>query len=201
APSLLDYLDTASQQHFAGLCSLLDKAQIAYQINPRLVRGLDYYDLSVFEWVTDQLGAQGTVCAGGRYNGLIAQFNAGKAIPAMGFAIGVERLMALLENNQQLPSLNVPSAYFITVGDNASQQGLLIAEQLRSQLPKLHVVTHCGGGSFKNQFKHADKSGATWALILGDDELAKNTISIKYLREDRQQETLSLAELIVRLKN
>lgn len=196
APSILDYLDTTSQQHFATLRTLLDKAKINYQINPRLVRGLDYYDLTVFEWVSNQLGAQATVCAGGRYNGLIAQFNEGKAIPAIGFAIGVERLMAVLEKNQKLPEISFPKAYLIMVGEAASQQGLLLAEQLRRHLPKLQLISHCGGGSFKNQFKHADRSGAKWAFILGDDELEKNTISIKFLREEREQQTVTLEELI-----
>lgn len=196
APSLLNHLDESSQQHFDTLRSLLDKANIPYQINPRLVRGLDYYDLSVFEWVTQELGAQGTVCAGGRYNSLVAELNENKSLPAMGFAIGIERLLALLEKNHKLPKLASDKAYFIMVGDTAKQQGLLIAEKLREQLPTLQLITHCGEGSFKNQFKHADKSGAKWAFILGDDELQKNKISIKYLREERQQETLSLLELI-----
>jgi len=200
APSLLDYLDEPSQRHFDGLRTLLDRTQIHYQINPRLVRGLDYYDLSVFEWVTQELGAQGTVCAGGRYNGLVAELNEDKSVPAMGFAIGIERLMALLEKNRKLPDLKPAKAYLIMVGDQATQQGLLIAEQLREQLPALQLITHCGGGNFKNQFKHADKSGAKWAFILGDDELEKNKISIKYLREERPQENLSLTELINRLK-
>ena len=200
APSLLDHLDTASQEHFDGLQKMLGQAKIPYQINPRLVRGLDYYDRSVFEWVSNQLGAQTAVCAGGRYNDLVAQLNEGKSSPAIGFAIGVERLMALLEKNQKLPNLNsaltASKAYLMGVGDPAIEASFILARQLREQLPQLQLITHCGGGSFKNQFKQADKSKSRWALIIGETELEKKMISIKHLREDREQEMLTFPELI-----
>ena len=199
APRLEDHLDDESKQDFAQLCALLDAADIKYQVNPRLVRGLDYYGKTVFEWVTDQLGAQGTVCAGGRYDGLVEQLG-GKPTPAIGFAIGLERLLALLEENQKLPELAVPDVYVVMAGDNAQQAGMLLAERIRDVLPTLNVMVNCSGGSFKNQVKKADKSGATLALILGDDEIAENKVTVKYLREIKDQQTVSFDELVELLR-
>ena len=185
APKLTEYLDDESRAHFDSLCSLLDAASLNYRINPCLVRGLDYYSKTVFEWVTDKLGAQGTVCAGGRFDALVEQLG-GKPVPAAGFAMGLERLLELVQENLQPDHL--PHVYLVLVGENTQQPGLLLAEQLRDTIPSLRVLSHCGGGSFKSQFKKADKSGAQVALILGDDEISSNTISIKFLREDKPQE-------------
>ena len=200
APQLKDYLDEESKNHFAGLCALLDKANIKYQINPYLVRGLDYYGRTVFEWVTDQLGAQGTVCAGGRYDGLVEQLG-DRATPAVGFAIGLERVIALLEMDQN-PAIVEKCAdiYLLVVGDKAQQHGILVAEQIRNALPQLMVITHCGGGAMKNQFKKADKSGAKYAIILGDDEIEKNMLTLKNLRVEEPQQLLSLADIVEKLK-
>ena len=196
APSLEDYLDEESQQHFQQLCALLDAANIAYTINPRLVRGLDYYSKTVFEWVTDQLGAQGTVCAGGRYDGLVEQLG-GKPVPAVGFAMGVERLCLMLQTTDKVPAAlnNNPDIYFVVAGDKAVVTACTVAEQLRSALPSLKLQLHCGGGSFKSQFKRADKSGAAIALIMGDNEADEGVVNIKWLREERDQQTATIAEL------
>lgn len=196
APQLIDHLDAESQAHFAELRAILDAAGISYTVNPRLVRGLDYYNRTVFEWVTQSLGAQGTVCAGGRYDSLVEQIG-GQSTPAIGFALGLERLVALLEQ-QATPVRNTsPHAYFILAGNEALvRQGLLFAEQLRDALPQLRILTHCGGGSFKNQFKRADKSGARFALILGEEEWANQQITLKSLRQTEAQQTFSLAGLI-----
>ncbi len=164
APKLIDHLDAESKADFEQLCHTLDKVGIRYEINPRLVRGLDYYSKTVFEWVTDQLGSQGTVCAGGRYDGLVVQLG-GKDATAIGFAIGLERLIALLEATDALPEIPQTDAYLVAVGDAAAIQAPLLAEALRDQLPALKLITHCGGGSFKSQFKRADRSGARWTLI------------------------------------
>lgn len=193
APKLIDYLDEASAEHFDQLCQTLRQAGIQFEINPRLVRGLDYYGKTVFEWVTDQLGAQGTVCAGGRYDGLIDQLG-GKASTAIGFAIGLERLIALLEAGNVLPEVDGPDAYLVAVGDAAAAQSLLLAESLRDQLPELRLISHCGGGSFKSQFKRADRSGARWTLILGEEEIAQQTIGVKTMATGEQQ-TLSWSDL------
>lgn len=195
APVLLDYLDEDSSTHFDKLCKQLDNAKIPYQVNPRLVRGLDYYNKTVFEWVTDALGAQGTVCAGGRYDGLVELLN-GNSTPAVGFAMGLERLVALLNDSGRFPAKESNAdIYMILVGEEASNQGLLLAEELRAVFPQFRIISHCGGGSFKSQFKKADKSGAKIALILGDDEIANRQIAIKYLREDRPQDVVQLDEL------
>ena len=194
APTLMEHLGEASQRHFRLLCEGLDAAGIAYTVNPRLVRGLDYYARTVFEWVTDQLGAQGTVCAGGRYDGLVEQLG-GKAVPAVGFAMGLERLISLLEETrlaERLPGLDL---YMVLVGEAAQREGMMLAERLRDQLPGLRVVVHCGGGGFKSQFKKADKSNARYALILGDDELAKGVAGLKPLRGEGEQQQINLAEL------
>jgi len=196
APQLLDHLDAESQAHFAELRAILDAAGISYTVNPRLVRGLDYYNRTVFEWVTQSLGAQGTVCAGGRYDSLVEQIG-GQSTPAIGFALGLERLVALLEQQATPVRDTSPHAYFILAGNEALvRQGLLFAEQLRDALPQLRILTHCGGGSFKNQFKRADKSGARFALILGEEEWANQQITLKSLRQTEAQQTFSLAGLI-----
>jgi histidyl-tRNA synthetase len=180
APLLLDDLDPDSANHFEHLKALLDATGIVYQINPRLVRGLDYYCKTVFEWVTDTLGAQGAICAGGRYDGLIEQLG-GPAIPGVGFALGVERLVAMLATNQP-STAPTPAVYLILAGDAAQHQGLALAERLRDQLPDLRLRMNCAGGGFKAQFRRADHSGARLALILGDDEAANGTVAIKSLR-------------------
>jgi histidyl-tRNA synthetase len=198
APRLADYIDEDSQAHFETLCALLDDAGVDYDINPHLVRGLDYYGRTVFEWVTDQLGAQGTVCAGGRYD-VLMEYLGGRATPAVGFALGLERIIALLENQgSRVPDAS-PHLYLVTVGEQAQRQGLLLSEQLRDTLPNLRIVTHCGGGSFKSQFKKADRSGARYALVLGEDEVQRREIGIKPLRERKDQETVSYDELDSRL--
>jgi histidyl-tRNA synthetase len=188
APKLHDYLDEESREHFEGLKALLDAAGISYHVNLRLVRGLDYYGKTVFEWVTDRLGAQGTVCAGGRYDTLVEQLG-GKPVPAAGFAIGLERLIELVKDN--LPLDHRPHVYLIVAGETAQSAALILAETLRAELPGLRIVTHCGGGSMKSQFKRADKSGASLAMILGEQELQDQSIGVKYLREEREQQTLS----------
>ena len=191
APVMKDHLDKESAVHFEQLKNILDEAGIAYEINPRLVRGLDYYGQTVFEWVTDKLGAQGTVCAGGRFNGLIEHFG-GKPVPAFGFALGMERLMALIETNGSGIAAQPLHAYFIlSTEDGVTAAGMKLAEDLRDQLPQLRLMTHCGGGSFKNQFKRADKSGALFALILGSDEVKNQTVGFKSLRDKSEQETVS----------
>ena len=186
APKLIDHLDDESRGEFASLCQILDQAGLAYEINPRLVRGLDYYGKTVFEWVTDQLGSQGTICAGGRYDGLVAQLG-GKAATAIGFAIGLERLISLLETTNSLPETEVIDVYLVAVGDAATSHSLLLAEQLRDQLPDLKLITHCGGGSFKNQFKRADRSGARWTFILGDDEIKQQVVGVKTMATGKQE--------------
>ena len=200
APSLMDHLGEHSRRHFAAICRGLDEAGVVYVINPRLVRGLDYYCLTVFEWVTDQLGAQGTVCAGGRFDGLVEQLG-GKTTPAMGFAMGLERLIALLEPHVTTEALRSIDLYLIVVGERAERHGLLLAEALRDQLSGCQIELNCGGGSFKSQFKKADKSGANYALILGDDELEQGVISLKPLRGQGEQRTVELDKLTELLNN
>lgn len=193
APKLIDHLDEASKLHFDALCQTLDKVGVAYEINPRLVRGLDYYGKTVFEWVTDQLGSQGTVCAGGRYDGLVAQLG-GKGATAIGFAIGIERLIALLEATDALPQIPQTDAYLVAVGDTAAAQAPILAERLRDQLPGIKLISHCGGGSFKSQFKKADRSGARWTLILGEEETNNETVGVKTMATG-EQETVSWYDL------
>lgn len=198
APTLMEHLEQASLDHFDALRRGLDEAGVAYVLNPRLVRGLDYYSRTVFEWVTDQLGAQGTVCAGGRYDGLVEQLG-GRAASAVGFAMGLERLIALLETTdiaQRLPGVDL---YMIAMGEAAQQRAMQLAESLRDQLPGLRLIVHCGGGSFKSQFKKADKSNARYALVLGDDELARGEAGLKPLREAGEQLQVRLEELPERL--
>ena len=200
APQLNDHLDPASREHFEGLCALLEAAGIKYEINPRLVRGLDYYSKTVFEWVTDRLGAQGTVCAGGRFDSLVEQLG-GKATPAIGFAIGLERLTSLLET-QALPlEAYRPQVYLLRAGDAAQSPGFLLAEALRDALPGLRLQMHCGGGSFKSQMKRADKSGASIALILGEQEAAEGRVGVKFLREEREQITIAQDEVVAFLRD
>jgi histidyl-tRNA synthetase len=193
APSLLDYLDNNAKAHLDGLRQLLSAMNIKYELNPRLVRGLDYYCLTVFEWVTEHLGAQGAVSAGGRYDGLVEHIG-GKATAAAGFALGMERLIELVRMVRELEAQM--DVYIITVGEQAIVQGMLLAEQVRSELPQLKVINNCGGGSFKAQFKRADKSGARIALILGDSEVSSNQVNIKYLREQREQELIDNSQLL-----
>ena len=195
APELADFIDQESRDHFAQLCAVLDAASITYEINPRLVRGLDYYSNTVFEWVTSNLGAQGTVCAGGRYDGLVEQLG-GKPCPGVGFAMGVERLVLLLDELGAVPDSvgQTVDIYLLAVGD-VEQQALVLAENLRSDCPNIRLECHCGGGSFKSQIKRADKSGAKIALILGEDEAASGTVGVKYLREDRPQEAVVQSDL------
>ncbi len=200
APRLMEYLDEESVEHFDRLRTYLDAMDIGYTINTRLVRGLDYYTRTVFEWVTTQLGAQGTVCAGGRFDGLVDQLG-GKSMPAAGYALGMERLLALLEEQALLPPAAAADAFLIASGDQAQAQSLRLAEQLRQRLPALRLTVNCGGGSFKTQFKRADKSGARVALLLGDEEVAAGTIGVKYLRADKPQETVSLERVIELLTN
>lgn len=196
APRLADCLDEASAIHFSGLCTLLDEAGIAYRVNPRLVRGLDYYEKTVFEWVSDHLGAQATVCAGGRYDGLVEQLG-GRPTPAAGFAMGMERLLALLEGGGDSPVVpDAPHAYLVLAGEAALSRGMRLAEQLRDSLPALRLRVNCSGGSFKSQLKKADKSAARIALILGEDEIAQTAVTVKFLREARSQETLAQSELV-----
>lgn len=199
APVLLDHLDAESRAHFEELQALLDAAGVVYEINPHLVRGLDYYCRTVFEWVTDTLGAQGTICAGGRYDGLLEQLD-GPATPGVGFAMGLERLVTMLAAAGHSDTDAHPHAYLIMAGDAAQRWGLALAERLREQLPALRLRMNCGGGGFKAQFRRADHSGARFALILGEDEVAAGTVAIKPLRDPRgEQRTLSPEQAAVYL--
>ena len=201
APAFDDYLDEESRQHFTGLCQLLDAAGIHYTLNPRLVRGLDYYGKTVFEWTTRALGSQGTVCAGGRYDGLVEQLG-GRATPAVGFAMGVERLVLLLETLNVFPAeLDLTVDVYLTAFGEASQAySLLLAERLRSEQPSLRIQTHCGGGNFKKQMKKADQSGANLALILGEDEMSRGVAAVKFLRQEKEQTEVAISELALTLK-
>ena len=194
APSLIEELQEESRAHFEGLLSRLDRLGLPYVVNPRLVRGLDYYSRTVFEWVTDALGAQGTVCAGGRYDGLVEQLG-GKESTAVGFALGMERLIELLSNPEALDAAADPDVYLIAVGDQAEALALMLAERLRDELPTLRLQMNCGGGSFKSQFKRADKSGARWALILGETEILEGTIGVKSLRGESEQAVLAVGDV------
>ncbi|TXS95218.1 histidine--tRNA ligase [Parahaliea maris] len=195
APALADYLDDEAKADFARLQALLDAAGQPYRVNPRLVRGLDYYNKTVFEWVTDRLGAQGTVCAGGRYDGLVEQLG-GKATPGIGFAMGMERLVLLLsETGQALPVEQAADLYLVSMGEAAETEAMARAEALRDVFPEHRIVLHTGGGSFKSQMKKADRSGARLALIWGEDEVNAGTCAVKDLREDGGQETVAAAEL------
>ena len=196
APSLDDYLDDESRQHFEQLKAMLDAAGVAYTVNPALVRGLDYYGKTVFEWITDSLGAQGTICAGGRYDGLVEQLG-GKPTVAVGFAMGLERLILLLETLELVPEHvnNQADVYVTAMGDQAVAPAMALAETLRNELPGRIVVSHCGGGSFKSQMKKADRSGARFAVILGENEIAQGTAGLKPLRDDQPQQEVAQADL------
>ena len=200
APKLIEHLDQESKEEFDVLCNMLKDAGVDYKINPRLVRGLDYYSKTVFEWVTDKLGAQGTVCAGGRFDGLVEQLG-GKATPAIGFALGLERLIELLEIPEDVQRNNDLDAYLVLVGDKAIMKGLPLSEKWRNEVDGLKLQVNCGGGSIKSQMKKADKSGAKLAFILGDDELEKNIITVKHLREKKEQEVIGINEVTIYLKN
>ncbi|HSC75768.1 MAG TPA: histidine--tRNA ligase [Pseudomonadales bacterium] len=193
APRMQDYLDDESRRHFERLCAVLIQANVPFEHNSRLVRGLDYYNATVFEWVTNALGAQGTVCAGGRYDGLVAQLG-GKPTPAFGFAMGVERLALLLAaaGEQSPPGADI----YLVFTDTVMEEALLLAEQCREALPGYVVLLHAGGGSFKNQFKRADKSGASIALVLGEDEVAQQLATVKFLRDEREQERVPFGTLV-----
>ena len=193
APKFRSYIDGESLAHFEGLMAILDSADVKYRINERLVRGLDYYNKTVFEWVTTRLGAQGTVCAGGRYDGLVEQLG-GKSVPAAGFALGIERLVELVQENIK-PEYG-PHVYFVVADVQAQSKAMQLSEQMRDKIPNLHLVTHCGGGSLKSQFKKADKSGAQFAIILGMDELQNNTLSVKNLRDQSEQQSLTFDEMV-----
>ena len=201
APQMADTLDEESKEHFEVLQNTLDSVNISYKINPRMVRGLDYYNRTVFEWITDQLGAQSAVCAGGRYDGMIKHFG-GPSTPGIGFGMGLERLTILLEesNRDDIPVKNA-DIYFVIVTDEAIPTAMSLAEKLRDQLPGIRLITHCGGGNFKKQFKKADKSGAQIALILGKDELDKQTVGIKSLRTEAEQQEVSWSELVDKIRD
>lgn len=199
APQLADYLDDDSKAHFAGLCELLDAAGIEYQVNQRLVRGLDYYNKTVFEWITESLGSQGTVCGGGRYDGLVEQLG-GKPAPAVGFAMGLERLVLMLETLELNNVRKAVDVYLVTAGEGTLINGMKLAEQLRESVSGLRLMTHFGGGNFKKQFKRADKVGASIALVLGENEVAEQTIVVKDLAGGEQQ-TMPQANVAAHLAN
>lgn len=201
APKLTDHLDAESRKHFDKLQEYLTHAGLDFEVNPCLVRGLDYYTTTVFEWVTEQLGAQGTVCAGGRYDGLVAQLG-GKATPALGFSFGMERVILLMQQQNAHP-IKIETgihAYLITDGEAAFMVGLKLAHYLRGKVHGLRLILHCGGGSMKNQFQKADKSGALYAIIIGEHEVKTHSVSLKALREDVPQQTLYQDELAEYLK-
>ncbi|HSQ70406.1 MAG TPA: histidine--tRNA ligase [Steroidobacteraceae bacterium] len=199
APLITDHLDAESAAHFDRLREMLEGAGLEYRVEPRLVRGLDYYSRTVFEWVTTDLGAQDAVCSGGRYDGLVAQLG-GQPAPAIGWALGVERITELMRL-QELPCPSTaPEVYLVLGGEAAERRGLLLAEQLRDAVPGLRVETNCGGGSLKSQMKRADRSGARLALILGQDELASGSVALKPLREDAAQAELSFEGLLPELR-
>jgi histidyl-tRNA synthetase len=190
APRITDHLDSESAEHFAQLQESLTSADIKFRVNSRLVRGLDYYTRTVFEWSTDKLGAQGAVCSGGRYDGLVEHLG-GKATPAIGWAIGLERLVELCQVANSVEVSAAPDVYLVVVGDAATGQALLFAEGLRNEVPGLAIEVNCGGGSYKAQFKRADKSGARVALILGEQEAESRQVGIKALRQDVEQTTVA----------
>ena len=193
APNISEYLDIESADHFAELRELLDHANIKYNTDSKLVRGLDYYGKTVYEWTTLELGAQDTVCAGGRYDDLIKNHGSSPT-PAIGFAIGIERLLELVDL-ENVVAKNTPHVYLLIAGDEARKFGLLLAEEVRNQLPNVKILTNCGGGSLKNQFKKADKSGAEIALILGENELERKQLTVKYLRDEKPQVTIKYSEI------
>ncbi|REL34588.1 histidine--tRNA ligase [Thalassotalea euphylliae] len=195
APKLSDYFGEETQAHFAQLTAYLDNAGIKYKLNERLVRGLDYYNRTVFEWVTSSLGAQGTVCAGGRYDGLVEQLG-GKGTPGVGFALGIERLVLMLTSLEKLNNIRPQvEAYVIALGEGADLTAMQLAEQWRDEVSGIRIQNHCGGGNMKKQMKRADKSGAHIALILGEDEIANGQVTVKYLRGQHEQQQIDLAQV------
>ncbi len=200
APTLTDFLDAESRDHFNQVQNYLTRAGISFTLNPRLVRGLDYYTKTVFEWVTTELGAQGAVCSGGRYDNLVEQLG-GKKTPALGFGMGLDRVVLLFQQIQKELPTHTPHIYFISDGELPFQHALALADRLRDALPHLRVLLHCGGGNLKNQFKKADKSGAALALILGEEEMKTNSIAVKFLRENSPQTVVKQDELIEFIRN
>ncbi len=200
APKLTEHLDAESRQHFEQLCAMLDSIGVAYRVNPRLVRGLDYYSRTVFEWITDALGSQDAVCSGGRYDGLIAQLG-GEATPAIGFAMGIERAVELLVQASGQPEPRGADVYLIVAGEAATAAGLKLAEALREALPQRRIEHNLGAGNLKAQFRRADRSGATLAVIVGDDELARGVAAVKPLRQDAGQTECPIGELGSRVES
>lgn len=193
APSLEDYLDDDSKDHFSEMCEMLDKAGLSYKVNSRIVRGLDYYNRTVFEWITKDLGSQGTVCGGGRYDGLVEMIG-GKPTPGVGFGIGIDRLALMIQENQSQEKMTPVDVFITSFGDSARLEALLLAEELRRKAGKerkderaWHVVVHCGEGKFKSQLKKADLSGAVVAIVIGEDELANGEVAVKRLRVGGEQ--------------
>lgn len=200
APKLLDYLDQESREHFIQLCDLLDAVGIQYEINPKLVRGLDYYNKTVFEWVTSALGAQGTVCGGGRYDGLVEQLG-GHATCSVGFAMGLERLVLLVQEvNKQIVLPSAVDIYVVYFGEKTTLPAFQLAEKIRTELPHLRTMTHCGGGNFKKQFKRADKVGAKFALVIGETEVKTQQVVVKDLVGGAEQLSLALTDVVIYLK-
>lgn len=195
APKLVDHLDDESAAHFDGLRAMLDDSGLAYTVNPRLVRGLDYYTRTVFEWVTDDLGAQNAVCGGGRYDGLIEDIG-GSPAPAIGFAAGLERIVALVEQRELAPDAPAPHAFLAAVGDTACRAAHRIAERLRDGVPGLRLVVDAGDGGFRAKLRRADRSGAALALVLGEDEIAAGAVAVKDLRAERPQDRVAEADLV-----
>ena len=193
APVLGEFLGEESSSQFSQFRSLLDSFGVAYEVNPRLVRGLDYYSHTVYEWITDELGAQGTVCAGGRYDGLV-EIQGGRPWPGVGFAMGQERLIELMRSQAE-PGQETPHAYLVMAGEGANRAGLLLAENLRAEVRGVRIQSNLGAGSFKSQFKRADRSGAPLAIVLGEDELRQGQVTIKHLRDNAPQEQVSLDNL------
>ena len=199
APKLLDYLDDDSREHFAQVCALLDAMGILYEVNPKLVRGLDYYNKTVFEWVTSALGAQGTVCGGGRYDGLVEQLG-GHAACGVGFAMGLERLVLLVQEvNQHIDLPRAVDIYVIYAGENTTLAAFQLAEKLRTELPRLRTMTHCSGGNFKKQFKRADKNAAKIALVIGESEVAQGQVIVKDLLGGVEQQSVALDDVVAHL--
>jgi histidyl-tRNA synthetase len=198
APLLTEHLDAESRDHFDGLCATLAAMGIEYVIDPRLVRGLDYYSRTVFEWVTDALGSQDAVCSGGRFDGLITQLG-GEPTSAIGFAMGVERVVELMQQGGGTFARPAPDIYVVANGERATRAALALAEKLRDQLPTVTLEMNQGGGNFKKQFQRADRSGARLALVLGDEELERGAVTLKSLRQDGQQSEAPLAELAARI--
>jgi histidyl-tRNA synthetase len=194
APLLTEHLDQESREHFDALCSMLRNIAVEYEVNPRLVRGLDYYSRTVFEWINESSGAQNAVCSGGRYDGLIAQLG-GEATPAIGFAMGMERIVALLMQAGQSPAPAKPDVYVVLNGERASAMGLALVERLRNELPRRRFEMNLGGGNFKTQFRRADRSAAPLALVVGDDELARGVVGMKPLRQETGQTECPIEQL------